>query len=147
MLTGPSRASSPLTLRMPRGELRADVRWEVIGDDVFVPRRGRGVLADGGEKKRRLPEDDVFIPRRAPRSRRGSRPDVDADVVVVSRRAGVSHHDLLHEETAVAPQEWDGVWDVASAAAAVESSNDFRVSDPTEILAAHLASGWSLRPR
>jgi hypothetical protein len=127
--------------------LRADVRWEVIGDDVFVPRRGRGVLADGGEKKRRLPEDDVFIPRRAPRSRRGSRPDVDADVVVVSRRAGVSHHDLLHEETAVAPQEWDGVWDVASAAAAVESSNDFRVSDPTEILAAHLASGWSLRPR
>ena len=123
--------------------------WEAIGDDVFVPRRGRGGVGvkDGvSKKKRKTEEEDVFNPRRVPRG--GSLPDTDADVEVIRRRTRAPQQLLLNQGHTLSPH-WDGVWDVAAAAAAaaaVEVISGMN-SDPTEILAAHLASGWTLRPR
>ena len=45
------------------------------------------------------------------------------------------------------PATWDGVWDATSAAAAVRDHDTGVEGDPTEVFAAHLASGWTLRPR
>ena len=42
---------------------------------------------------------------------------------------------------------WDGVWDATSAAAAVRDHDTGVEGDPTEVFAAHLASGGPLRPR
>ena len=137
---------------MPRGKKLAGgdgaPEWELLPDDVFVPRRGRGRLdlaeAMGrrfGARKRHRPARDVFVPRRAPRTG----PPADPSILVVSSRI---HKPRSEPTDAVqqTPATWDGVWDSTSAAAAVRD-HDTGVTDPTEVFAAHLASGWTLRPR
>ena len=140
---------------MPRGETLAGgdggPEWEILPDDVFVPRRGRGRVDLAGAMARRLGtrkrhrhSGDVFVPRRAPRTG----PPADPDILVVSSRVRTPRRPSLSEPRAVesSPASWDGVWDAKSAAAAVRD-HDGDDSDPTEVFAAHLASGWTLRPR
>lgn len=140
---------------MPRGETLAGgdggPEWEILPDEVFVPRRGRGRVDLAGAMARRLGtrkrhrhSGDVFVPRRAPRTG----PPADPDILVVSSRVRTPRRPSLSEPRAVesSPASWDGVWDAKSAAAAVRD-HDGDDSDPTEVFAAHLASGWTLRPR
>ena len=136
---------------MPRGETLAGgdggPEWEILPDDVFVPRRGRGrvdLAAAMARRKRHRHSGDVFVPRRAPRTG----PPADPDILVVSSRVRTPRRPSLSEPRAVesSPASWDGVWDAKSAAAAVRD-HDGHDSDPTEVFAAHLASGWTLRPR
>ena len=148
------RARTPAVsaLGMPQGKKLAGgdrrLEWEVLPDDVFVPRRGRGrvdlagaMARRFGARKRHRPARDAFIPRRVPRTR----PPADPSILVVSSRVREPRFERT-EAAQRAPATWDGVWDAASAAAAVRD-HDTGVSDPTEVFAAHLASGWTLRPR
>ena len=143
---------------MPRGKELAggdgDLEWELLPDDVFVPRRGRGRVDLAGAMARRLGSrkrhrhaGDVFVPRRAPRGG----PPADPGIFVVRSRVHEPRLPLPSEPRELlvepSPATWDGVWDATSAAAAVRDHDTGVEGDPTEVFAAHLASGWTLRPR
>ena len=143
---------------MPRGKKLAggdgDLEWELLPDDVFVPRRGRGRVDLAGAMARRLGSrkrhrhaGDVFVPRRAPRGG----PPADPGILVVRSRVHEPRLPLPSEPRELlvepSPATWDGVWDATSAAAAVRDHDTGVEGDPTEVFAAHLASGWTLRPR
>ena len=143
---------------MPRGKKLAggdgDLEWELLPDDVFVPRRGRGRVDLAGAMARRLGSrkrhrhaGDVFVPRRAPRGG----PPADPGILVVRSRVHEPRLSLPSEPRELLveppPATWDGVWDATSAAAAVRDHDTGVEGDPTEVFAAHLASGWTLRPR
>ena len=128
---------------MPRGKLLAggdgDLEWELLPDDVFVPRRGRGRVDLAGAMARRLGSrkrhrhaGDVFVPRRAPRGG----PPADPGILVVRSRVHEPRRSLPSEPRELLveppPATWDGVPTPPRRRRAVRDHDTGVEGDPTE---------------
>ena len=127
---------------MPSDEDAGVLEWEAIPDDVLVPRR---------TKRRRHRFREGFAPdvllvgqTRRVRARVG---DAFAALFTASdSRARGDGAARSSRRSRPAESSWDGEWTADHASAAVAEAADRDPPDPTDVLAAHLSAGWTLRP-
>lgn len=128
---------------MPSDEDAGVLEWEAIPDDVLVPRRTK-------RRRHRFREgfaSDVLLVGQTRRVR--ARVD-DAFAALFtasdSRARGDGAARSSRKSSRPARSSWDGEWTADHASAAVAEAADRDPPDPTDVLAAHLSAGWTLRP-